>query len=108
MGNCVFTNKNYRIYRENEGFVVHNKHKSFEEAHTHCRNFVLCKVMIYVCLEGKFPKKFEHLKGNERFLISLTRVCTGKHRRLFNEWLDEYHYRHSSICEEAIKMEDVT
>lgn len=90
MGNCVFCNKNYRIIKMNDkSFLVINKNKEFIKGHTHVPNFNLAKIIIYCCLEGKFPSKSTHLENNKRVLTSILRVCTHKYERKFRDMLNK-------------------
>lgn len=88
---CIFVNKNYKIYKTygngKEEFIVHNKNKKFEDAHTHINNFKLAKIIIYCCLEGKFPSRCKRLESNYRVVESITRVCTNKYKNKFDKML---------------------
>lgn len=88
-GNRIFTNKNYSIYLSNRPskykYIVYNRNKNFKDAHTHVETFMLAKILIYCCLTGDMPRKFQRLKKDYRFTESLVRVCTNKYKREFTE-----------------------
>ena len=101
MGRCVFTNKNYCIYTFEKGYIIHNKNKPFDEGHTHWDNFRICKVIIYCCMEGKFPDKAKRLAKNYRVVESICRLAPIKHRKYFEEILEGLKNNQSLVCDDV-------
>lgn len=69
--NRVFKKKSYNVYGFDDGYVIHNTDKRFEEGHTHIKNFKTAKFLIDLAIHKSIP---HHL--NEYFLVSLMRIST--------------------------------
>ena len=71
MGRQIHKEKDWKIYKEGRGFVVHNFKIRWSEdyGHTHIRNEKTAKALIYWCRRKIIPK---HI--SEYLLISLTRI----------------------------------
>ncbi len=68
--NTIYRKHNYNIYGvSNDEFIVHNSRKSFQEHHTHIRNFNTAKYLIDLSLHKTLPKRLP-----EYLLISLIRL----------------------------------
>lgn len=53
--------KHFNIYSNlNNGYIVHNTHKDFENGHTHINNYNTAKYIAYLALYKKLPKN-DHL-----------------------------------------------
>ena len=73
-GACIYTRKQYNIYKVSDGFIIHNTHKPFNEFHTHVNNYNLCKIIIYAALKGDLPNKSQRLLKNKKVLESIIRI----------------------------------
>ena len=68
--NTIYRKHNYNIYGAgNDEFIVHNTRKSFQDHHTHIRNFNTAKYLIDLSLHKTLPKRLP-----EYLLISLIRL----------------------------------
>lgn len=88
MAYCVFSNKNYRMVKSDNGFIVINIDKKFTEGHTHVPNFNFGKIIIYASIKGEFPSKCLHLKNNKRAIESVLRICPNKNKKIFEKMLE--------------------
>lgn len=78
MHSCVYTKKNYRVYKVGRGFIIHNINENFEDFHTHVNNYNLCKIIIHVALHGEFPSRSKRLEKNKRVMDSILRICDNE------------------------------
>lgn len=66
---CVYKKKNYVIYSNREGFIIHNKNKEFQEGHSHIGNFNTAKYLIDLAIYSRIPNR-----DSIYFLESLIRI----------------------------------
>ncbi|MFZ5354250.1 MAG: hypothetical protein ACOZCL_16235 [Bacillota bacterium] len=69
MSTQIYQNTNFKVYRANHGFIVHNSDKNFSEGHTHVQKYDTCMVMIKLLKSKKPPKS-----KSRYFLESLLRL----------------------------------
>lgn len=89
MHKCLYCKKNYKIIKcRKNSYLVINTDKEFKEGHTHVYNYKLCKLIVYACINGKFPPKQKALIHNKRMIESIVRVCSHKQYSKFKSILD--------------------
>lgn len=69
MRNQIYQNRQFKIYKTLEGYIVHNSHKPFEQGHTHILNFNTAKYIVYLSVHKVIPKRL-----NNYLLVSLIRI----------------------------------
>lgn len=69
MSTQIYQSINYKIYRANNGFIIHNICKSFVEGHTHVQKYDTCMVIIKLLKNKALPKS-----RSMYFLKSLLRL----------------------------------
>ena len=69
MYNKVFEKKEFIIFQVKEGYIAYNTKKTFEEGHTHLKNFNAAKKAIDLVINKKIPKS-----TNAYYLTSLIRL----------------------------------
>lgn len=67
--NQIYCKRGYIVFRVNDGFVIHNTNKEFENGHTHIENFNTAKHVIDLVSHKSLP---HHL--SRYLLISLMRL----------------------------------
>lgn len=72
--NQIYQNKQFKVYRVDDCFILHNSSKEFVDGHTHLDSLKQCKLIIQLSLERRIPK---HL--SRYLLISLYRVNEGEY-----------------------------
>lgn len=72
--NVIYKKKNFKIYDAPDGFIVHNTNLSFENHHTHLKNFNTCKFIIDLCIHKSIPNK----EISEYLLVSILRISGDK------------------------------
>ena len=72
--NVIYNKKNFKIYDASDGFIVHNTKLSFENHHTHLKNFNTCKFIIDLCIHKSIPNK----EISEYLLISILRISEDR------------------------------
>lgn len=73
MYNKVFEKKEFIIFQVKAGYIAYNTKKTFEEGHTHLRNFNAAKKAIDLVLNKKIPKS-----TNGYYLTSLIRLTNDE------------------------------
>ena len=76
MMNQIYQNKQFKVYRGDHCYILHNCTKDFQEGHTHLQSLNQCKLIIQLSLEKRIP---QHL--SRYLLISLYRVNDGDYAR---------------------------
>lgn len=79
----VYTRQQFKVYKCDNCYVLHNSDKEFSEGHTHLDSFKQCKLLIQLSLEKRIPN---HL--SRYLLISLYRINTGSYADKINELLN--------------------
>lgn len=69
MSNQIYRNRQFKIYKTLEGYIVHNSEKSFKCGHTHIKDFNTAKYLVYLSVHKIIPK---HL--SRYLLVSLIRL----------------------------------
>lgn len=69
MGNQVYQEGSYKIYRAGNNYIVHNASYRFKEKHSHVRNFKVARDLIYFATKHIIPKNY-----SAYLLTSLTRI----------------------------------
>lgn len=54
---CVYKKRNYVIYSNREGFIIHNKNKDFQNGHSHINNFSTAKYLIDLSIHSRIPNR---------------------------------------------------
>ena len=71
MDACVYSRKNYNIYKcKNGSYVVHNTKKPFEYGHTHVADVEIAKLLIKCAIKKRVP---DHL--SKYLKVSLLRIA---------------------------------
>lgn len=81
---CVYKRKNYVIYSNREGFIIHNKNKEFKNGHTHIGNFNTAKYLIDLAIYSRIPNRESiyfidsliRISNDESYILRLKRVKT--------------------------------
>ncbi len=71
--NQIYQNKNFKVYRLDNCYILHNASKEFSDGHTHLDSMKQCKLIIQLSLEKRIPKNLSRY-----LLISLHRVNEGE------------------------------
>lgn len=74
MGNIIYSRKQYRIYRECDGYIVHNTSKNFNNGHTHINNYNTAKHILNMARHKSIP----HKSIGNYLIDSLIRLSTDK------------------------------
>lgn len=69
----IYQRKEYVIYSVQNGFIIHNTRRKFENAHTHLKGFIMAKTLIDCAIKKKLPKTRNHY-----LLRSLIRISVDK------------------------------
>ena len=69
MDKLAYIKKNFIIIKVQNGYIVHNTEKNFEDGHTHLKSFKASKTAIDLVLNGKIPRS-----TNFYYLESLIRL----------------------------------
>lgn len=70
---CVYKKKNYVIYSNKEGFIIHNRNKEFQDGHSHIGNFNTAKYLIDLAIYSRIPNR-----DSTYFLESLIRISNDE------------------------------
>lgn len=73
----IYRKKNFVIYScctKNPAYIVHNKHKNFENGHTHINNYKTAKFIIDMAYNRSIPKK--HI--SDYLIESIIRISEHK------------------------------
>ena len=66
-----------------------NEECEFENGHTHVFSYHIARAVVLSCINGKIPARDTRLRGDKRFLTSVLRVCGNKHKKYFQNLLEE-------------------
>ncbi|OFH99474.1 hypothetical protein CLOACE_22260 [Clostridium acetireducens DSM 10703] len=69
----IYQNRDFKIYKAGDGFIVHNKHKNFKNGHTHVKKYSTCMVMIKLLERKQIPRS-----KSKYFIDSLIRLSSDK------------------------------
>lgn len=72
MVNQVYQRGKFKVYRVENGFILHNSEKHFSEGHTHLDSMKQCRMLIQVSIEKRLPRDLPRY-----LLISLYRINEG-------------------------------
>lgn len=72
--NQIYQNKQFKVYRMDNCYILHNSSKEFANGHTHLESLKQCKLIIQLSLEKRIP---QHL--SKYLLTSLYRVNEGEY-----------------------------
>ena len=78
MSHQIYSNRQFKIYEAEHGFIVHNANKPFQEGHTHIDSFDTAKYLTKLAFQQIIPK---HLSAY--LLVSLMRIsedCSYKNK----------------------------
>lgn len=70
MGMQVYQNNHFKVYKSEDGFIIHNIDKGFEKGHTHVQKYTTCMILIKLLVNKRTPKS-----RSRYFLESLMRLC---------------------------------
>ena len=70
--NQIYQHKQFKVYRMDNCYILHNSCKEFVNGHTHLESLKQCKLLIQLSLERRIP---QHL--SRYLLISLYRINEG-------------------------------
>lgn len=74
MGSIVYSKRQYRIYKECDGYIVHNLHKNFNNGHTHINNYNIAKYILNMAIHRSIP----HKRIGNYLIDSLIRLSTDR------------------------------
>lgn len=83
-GSKIYERKSYIIIKVNNGFIVYNTNKVFDNGHTHLHNYNMCKTLIDCSINKKFPKTRNHYLLESLIRISDDEVFCTKVRELID------------------------
>lgn len=66
----IYQNTNFKVYKSEDGFIIHNTDKVFRDGHTHVQKYDTCMVIIKLLTTKRPPKS-----KSRYFLESLLRLC---------------------------------
>jgi len=66
----IYQNTHFKVYKSEDGFIIHNTDKGFHDGHTHVQKYDTCMVIIKLLITKKPPKS-----KSKHFLESLLRLC---------------------------------
>ncbi len=69
MSTQIYQSTNFKVYKTEQGFIVHNVDKDFSNGHTHVQKYDTCMVMIKLLKDKRPPKS-----KSRYFLESLLRL----------------------------------
>lgn len=69
MSGQIYQNTNYKVYKTEDGFIVHNIYKDFKKGHTHVQKYETCMIMIKLLKNKRMPKS-----KSRYFIESLLRL----------------------------------
>jgi hypothetical protein len=70
---CLYKRGNFKIYGDDNSFIIHNSHKEFSVGHTHINNYKTAKWIIDLAIHKSIPNhKLDY------FLESLIRISDDK------------------------------
>jgi hypothetical protein len=69
----IYQDLNFKVYKAENGYILHNKHKEFSEGHTHVQKYDTCMVMIKLYERKQLPKS-----RSKYFIESLIRVSNDR------------------------------
>lgn len=69
----IYKKKEYNIYSDKNGFIIHNTKKEFSTGHTHINNYKTATFLIDLSIHENIPK---HL--SKYLLESLARITENK------------------------------
>lgn len=73
-GKTIYSKKGFKIYKVDNGFIVHNIKKQFTTGHTHINNYNTAKYILNLAFHSSIPQK----KTCNYLLESLIRISTDK------------------------------
>lgn len=71
--NIVYKKREFNVYGMDEGYIIHNTKKPFEQGHSHVYRLTSCKYLIDLCIHSSIP---HHL--NRYFLVTLKRISNDE------------------------------
>lgn len=69
----IYHDFNFKIYKSQNEYILHNIHKEFSEGHTHVQKYDTCMVMIKLIERKQLPKS-----KSKYFIESLIRVSDDR------------------------------
>lgn len=79
----VYQNTHFKVYKADDGFIVHNIDKGFQDGHTHVQKYTTCMVLIKLLVQKRPPRS-----KSRYFLESLLRLCDDEgYKELIRERL---------------------
>jgi len=81
--NQIYQRGKYKVYRVEDGFIIHNSDKEFKDGHTHMKSMKCCRYLIQLSLEKRVPYNLSRY-----LLISLIRINEGEYTEKAQAVLD--------------------
>ena len=73
MSHQIYRNRNFKIYKTLNEYIVHNSNKDFEQGHTHIQNFDTAKYLIHLSIHRIVPKRL-----SKYLIVSLIRLSDSR------------------------------
>lgn len=67
----LYKKREFRIYGNNDEYIIHNSKKEFSDGHTHINNYKTAKWLINLAIHKSIPNR-----KKKYFLESLIRIST--------------------------------
>lgn len=82
----LYKKREFRIYGNNDEYIIHNSKKEFSEGHTHINNYKTAKWLIDLAIHKSIPNRKKRY-----FLESLIRISTDNtYKKLLKREINAY------------------
>lgn len=82
----LYKKREFRIYGNNDEYIIHNSKKEFSDGHTHINNYKTAKWLIDLAIHKSIPNRKKRY-----FLESLIRISTDNtYRNLLKREINAY------------------
>lgn len=80
MANFLFKKKNFVVLETQNGYIVYNQNKIWENGHTHVANLKMCRTLIDLVLTESIPKT------NDLWVYeSVLRICSNSQKKYIDK-----------------------
>lgn len=80
----IYQRKHFKIYKADDGIILHNSLYDFSQAHTHLKSVKQAKLLIQYSLDKRIPRDLSLY-----LLISLLRINSGQYTKEYSEKIEE-------------------
>ena len=80
----IYQRKHFKIYKADDGIILHNSLYDFSQAHTHLKSIKQAKLLIQYSLDKRIPRDLSLY-----LLISLLRINSGNQSKEYSEKVSE-------------------